>query len=217
MDTHVIAATLHGRYLTVDSPTEPPAGLLVGFHGQGETAAVQMAHLEEIRGERPWTLVSVQALNRYYTRRGDVVAAWMTREDRELIIADNIGYVGQVIEAVHSRLGTPPARLVYAGFSQGTAMAYRAAAFVPRPCHGLIILAGDLPPDVAPAAARLAPVLLGRGADEQWYTEAVASRDVAQLRGAGVPVVEHVFADGHVRHPSFSRRAAAFLDEIARE
>ena len=215
MDTHTIATTTHGRYLTSDSPDGPAAGMLVGFHGQAETAAIEMAHLEAIRGSRPWVLVSVQGLHRYYTRRGEVVAAWMTRDDRELMIADNISYVRRVVSEVRSRLAQVPARLVYAGFSQGTAMAYRSAAFAGYPCHGLIILAGDLSPDVRPHAAALPPVLLGRGSEEEWYTEAVARADLGHLHAAGVRTVEHVFPDGHVRHPSFTARAGEFLDEIA--
>ena len=215
MDTHTIATTTHGRYLTSDAPGGAAVGLLVGFHGQAETAGIEMAHLEAIRGLRPWALVSVQALHRYYTRSGGVVAAWMTREDRELTIADNIAYVRRVVGAARSQLRQVPARLVYSGFSQGTAMAYRAAAFADYPCHGLIILAGDLSPDVQPHAARLPPVLLGRGSEETWYTEAVARKDIAHLQAAGVVTVEHVFPDGHVRHPSFTARAGEFLDEIA--
>ena len=114
MDTHTIATTTHGRYLTSDSPGGPAVGMLVGFHGQSETAAIEMAHLEDIRGSRPWMLVSVQGLHTYYTRGGDIVAAWMTREDRELTIADNIAYVRRVVAEVRSRLGQVPARLVYA-------------------------------------------------------------------------------------------------------
>ena len=215
MDPHTIATTTHGRYLTSDSPAGPAVGMLVGFHGQSETAAIEMAHLEDIRGSRPWVLVSVQALHRYYTRSGEIVAAWMTREDREQTIADNIAYVRRVVAEARSRLGQVPPRLVYAGFSQGTAMAYRAAALADYPCHGLIILAGDLSPDVQPHAARLPPVLLGRGSEETWYTEEVARKDIGLLRAAGVVTVEHVFADGHVRHPSFTARAGEFLDEIA--
>ena len=216
MHTHTIATTIHGRYLTSDAPGGPAAGMLVGFHGQAETAAIQMAHLEAMRGSRPWLLVSVQALNRHYTRGGEVVAAWMTREDRELMIADNIAYVRQVVAEVRAGLPQVPQRLVYAGFSQGTAMAYRAAAFAGYPCDGLIILAGDLSPDVLPHAAGLPPVLLGRGSEETWYTAEVARADLEHLRAAGVLTVEHVFPAGHVRHPSFTARAGEFLDEIAR-
>jgi predicted esterase len=215
MTPHTIATTTHGHYLESAPDEEGPDGMLVGFHGQSETAAVQMAHMETIRGGRPWHLVSIQGLNRYYTRKGDVVAAWMTREDRELAIADNIAYVRAVVSEVRGRLGSAPRALVYCGFSQGTAMAYRAAAFAGHPCHGLIILAGDLSPDVRPHVANLPPLLLGRGTLEEWYTEEKARVDLDHLHRSGVRATEHVFEGGHERHPSFTARAGAFLDEIA--
>ncbi|MCC7031864.1 MAG: hypothetical protein IT179_03415 [Acidobacteria bacterium] len=215
MTRHVIETTTHGVYLESAHGEGSPAGVLVGFHGQGETAAVQMAHMEAIRSGRPWHLVSVQGLNRYYTRKGDVVAAWMTRDDRELAIADNIAYVRAVVSEVKSRFVDAPARLVYCGFSQGTAMAYRAAAFAGHACHGLVILAGDLSPDVRPHAASLPPILLGRGTLEEWYTAEKARADLDLLGQAGVPVAEHVFDGGHERHATFTTRAGAFLEEIA--
>lgn len=209
---HAIAVTVHGRYLT-RTPASAPHGFLVGFHGQGETAEIEMAHLAAMAGDRPWLLVSVQGLNRYYTRRGDVVAAWMTRADRDLAMADNLAYVAAVVAEVQARHPHVPPRMVYSGFSQGVAMAYRAAAFAGHACQGLIVLAGDLPPDVAPVARRLPPVLLGRGASDEWYTAAKAAEDGLILSRAGVPVTEHVFEDGHVRHSSFTARAGVFLDE----
>jgi predicted esterase len=139
----------------------------------------------------------------------------MTREDRELAIADNLAYVRAVVSEVRGRLTAAPPTLVYCGFSQGTAMAYRAAAFAGHACHGLVILAGDLSPDVRPHAAGLPPLLLGRGTLEEWYTEEKARAALDHLRRAGVRVTEHVFEGGHERHPSFTARAGAFLDEIA--
>ena len=125
--------------------------------------------LRQIAGGRPIGLVSVQGLHRFYTRANDVVASWMTKEDREQAIADNVAYVARVMEAVADESGmTRP--LIYVGFSQGVAMAYRAAALAQRPCDGVIALAGDLPPDVAPLAASLPRVLLGRGSEDKWYT-----------------------------------------------
>lgn len=213
IETHAIFTAVHGRYLT-SMPASPPAGLLVGFHGQGETAAIELDHLRAMAGPRPWLLVSVQALNRYYTRKGDVVAAWMTREDRELAIQDNIAYVGSVVAEVLARDPLPSPRIVYSGFSQGVAMAYRAAALAGHPCHGLIILAGDIPPDVLPHASRLPPVLIGRGLGEEWYTEEKAAADREALTRSGVQLAEHVFDDGHVRHASFTERAGVFLDDV---
>ena len=150
MTGHTIAVTTHGRYLHEPSGSDP-VGLLVGFHGQGETAAIELEHLQIIRGDRAWALVSVQGLHRYYTRRGDVVAAWMTREDRELAIADNIAYVRAVLDEVKATMAKAPMPVVCCGFSQGTAMAYRTAAFSGHRIDGLIILAGNLPPTCNPS------------------------------------------------------------------
>ena len=68
-------------------------------------------------------LVSIQGLHRFYSRGGDVVASWMTKEDREQAIADNVDYVGKVLTTVADEFGiTRP--LIYVGFSQGVAMAF---------------------------------------------------------------------------------------------
>ena len=49
-------------------------------------------------------LASVEALHRFYTRdQQTVVGSWMTREDRELAIADNVEYVAKVIDRVEAR------------------------------------------------------------------------------------------------------------------
>lgn len=207
-----IATLTHGRYL-VDAPaTAGPHPLLMGFHGYGENADMQMTHLRAMVGERRWLIVSVQGLGRFYTRGdADVVACWMTRQDRELAIADNITYVDAVVDEVRRSYATNDT-LVYAGFSQGVAMAYRAAAFGAAKPSALIVLAGDVPADVAPHAFGLPPILLGRGTADTWYTEARAQADREQLTRAGVSVTEHVFDAGHGWHPSFIERAGVFLD-----
>ena len=137
----------------------------------------------------------------------------MTKEDRELAIADNIAYVAKVLSAVAEEFGiTRP--LIYVGFSQGVAMAYRAAAFVQRPCDGMIALAGDVPPDVAPLAASLPKVLLGRGTEDKWYDAEKAAADLAILQASDDrrrtcfrwPVTSGI--------PHLLRRAGEFVDEL---
>jgi len=219
-DARTISVRAHGRYL-IDAPASAVA-TVVGFHGYQENAAIHLAVLRRIARSLPakapgakagaLNLISIQALNRFYTRTNAVVAGWMTSEDRELVIADNIAYVTAVLaEVAAETVVTRP--LIYAGFSQGVAMAYRAAAFVPRPCDGVIALAGDVPPDVAPVAAGLPMVLLGRGLADTWYTGEKSAADLAVLRGAGVAVVEHLFESGHEWDESFVARAGAFIDE----
>jgi predicted esterase len=218
MTIHTIEARTHGRYIVEARGAASP--LLVGFHGHAESAEIMLENLRAIssfdragddKGDG-WSLVSVQALHRFYTKRGDVVATWMTSQDRELEIADNAAYVWSVVERV--RREHPVRRpLVFAGFSQGVAMAYRAA--VAGECDGLVVLAGDVPPDVAPRASLLPPILLGRGKADDWYTEDKAAADLKVLHSAGADVTEHVFAAGHVWDPSFIAAARAFVERIA--
>jgi len=78
-----------------------------------ENSDIQMERLLATAGAERWTLVSVQALSRFYKgRTQEVVASWITRQDREAAIADNIAYVDRVVEAVAP--GRVP--IVFAGF-----------------------------------------------------------------------------------------------------
>jgi hypothetical protein len=75
--------------------------LVVGFHGYGQSAEDMLSELERIPGNERWTLLSVQALHRFYSRGHErVVASWMTSQDRELAIADNLAYVDRVVGSV---------------------------------------------------------------------------------------------------------------------
>ena len=210
MNAHTIETRTHGRYLVSWRPEA--TALVVGFHGYGENAVLHLEALERVVADRPARIVSIQGLNCFYTKANRVVAGWMTSEDRELAIADNLAYVSAVVAEVEREYGRAE-RVVYAGFSQGVAMAYRAAAFIPRRCDGLILLAGDVPPDVAPHASALPATLLGRGTTDEWYTSEKASRDVRTLGEAGVNLTEHVFTGGHVWEATFVARAGVFLDE----
>jgi predicted esterase len=218
---HTIAAQVQGRYL-VDVPEDDgPFPVLAGFHGYAERAEHMLDALRRIRADRRWVLVSIQALNRFYRRDNNtVVANWMTREDREQAIADNVAYVQSVMAAVLKRQRTN-GTVVYAGFSQGVAMAYRAVAFAGRDggaipaARGGIMLAGDVPPDVAPRLASFPPILIGRGRDDQWYTEAKESADLAAFSAAGVSPATHVFDGGHSWEAPFIAAAQSFLDSIA--
>jgi len=210
-----IDARTHGRFLVRVPDVAPPWPLLVGFHGYAETAGDHMEALRTIPGTADWLLVSVQALHPFYTRKDRVVASWMTREDRALAIADNIDYVGRVLGRVRSAYQTREP-LVFSGFSQGAAMAYRAAAHYRS--AALIILAGDVPPDVVEERVMpLPPVLIGRGTRDEWYTEAREAVDRGALAKIDAHVDVCVFDGGHEWTDAFRTAAAAVLRRLARK
>lgn len=213
---HTIAARVHGRYLVEPADRPGAAPLLVGFHGYGEHAERHLAELRRIPGSAGWVRVAVQALSRHYSAdRRHVVGCWMTRQDRELAIADNVAYVRDVVRAVRpdSGAGGP---VVYCGFSQGVAMAYRAARRIGPSCRGVIALAGDVPPELTDApGAEWPPVLIGRGTTDAWYTEEKMAADLAFLEGAGAPVTPIVFDGGHAWTDAFRAAAGRFLARVA--
>ena len=202
-------ARVHGRYLVRTPTTAGPWPVLFSFHGYGEDASTNMTALQRIPNASDWLLVAVQALHPFYTKNERVVASWMTRQDRELAIADNVRYVAGVVEAVVHEFGLKASPIVFAGFSQGVAMAYRAAATIPA--AGVIALAGDVPPDVTQP---LPGVLIGRGSGDDWYTEGKAAADVARLQGLARRVETCVFEGGHEWTDAFAAAAGAFLKRL---
>jgi predicted esterase len=212
-----IAALTHGRFL-IDVPPDvaPPYRLLVGFHGYGEDAERHLERLRRIPGASGWLLAAVQGLHRFYSPRRpeDVVASWMTWQDREQAITDNIAYIDAVLAAIVADY--PIVRLVFAGFSQGVAMAYRAAVFGASRSQGVIALGGDVPPDVLDGTAKaFPPVLIGRGAQDTWYTDQRLGADVADLQAIGVAVRTVVVEGGHGWSEAFGEVAGEFLMRVA--
>jgi len=216
-ELHHIATLVHGRYL-VEVPPQLGEGttcpLLVGFHGYGETAEKHLNELRKIPGANQWILCAVQALHPFYNRTGEVIAGWMTRQDRELAIEDNVRYVSGVVGELHRTLPVSD-RLVFLGFSQGAAMAYRAAAGSGHRCHGVVVLGGDVPPELEQRDLEgFPPVLLGRGSSEEWYDAAKMEHDVELLRRKGVDIQPVVFEGGHEWTNEFRAAAGGFLREV---
>ena len=209
-----LATPVHGRFL-VEAPSDPRScPLLVGFHGYGASAEKHLNELRKIPGASQWVLCAVQALHPFYNRTGEVIASWMTRQDRELCIEDNVRYVAGVVEELKRTLPVGD-RLVFLGFSQGAAMAYRAAAGSGHRCHGLVVLGGDVPPELDERdLAGFPPVLLGRGSSEEWYDAAKMEHDVEILRRKGIDVRPVVFTGGHEWTNEFRAAAGEFLREV---
>jgi predicted esterase len=210
-----ISALVHGRFL-FDAPDAADCPLLVGFHGYGENAERHLEELRRLPGASRWVLCAVQALHPFYNRSGDVIASWMTRLQREQAIRDNVRYVAGVVAELRRELPVS-GQLVYLGFSQGAAMAYRAAAGSGHDCQGMIALGGDVPPELeSQDISRFPPVLLGRGTSEEWYDAAKMEHDVELLRRKGVDVRPCVFEGGHEWTNEFRAAAGQFLEEVLR-
>ena len=185
-------------------------GVLVGFHGYRENAAIQLERLEGIPGVSAWTLVSVQGLHRFYLgRTEEVVASWMTREDRDVAIADNLAYVATALDEVPRDDVTP---IVYAGFSQGVAMAFRAAVLGRDRASALIAIGGDVPPELLDDRSLQFPsVFFARGERDEWLTQSRFDADVAALTARGAPPRSLVYDGAHEWNAAVATAAGEFL------
>ena len=126
------------------------------------------------------------------------------------------GYAGLAWSTADGGRGLPVSQqLAYLGFSQGAAMAYRAAAGSGHACLGVVVLGGDVPPELeARDLTHFPPVLLGRGSSEEWYDAAKMEHDVEVLRTRGVDVRPVVFTGGHEWTNEFRAAAGEFLREV---
>jgi predicted esterase len=209
-----IQTSTHGRYLVHAPAGAGPAPLLVGFHGYGEDAESQLHRLRAIPGSNRWLLVSIQALHRFYHRQSNaVVASWMTRQDRELAIDDNTAYVSATLGAVAEKWPTVP-RAVFAGFSQGVAMAFRAAAGSPALVSGVVAVGGDVPPEIGPSAlGRLPRALVCRGTRDDVYGASTFAADLRRLQESGVAVERCEFDGAHEWSRVVNDAASRFLQQ----
>ena len=212
MKTLQVATRIHGRVLVREAAD--PTAVIFGFHGYMENADIQMRRLVEMAGPAPWTLVSVQGLHRFYRARSEaVIASWMTSQDRDDMIADNVEYVDRVAE-VSAPPGVP---LITAGFSQGAATAFRSAVRGKRRAAGIIAVGGDVPPELLPdRSLTFPPTLLVRGDRDEWYTAAKLDADLTRLRGRGAAAEPLIFGTGHEWTVEISGAASRFVERLAR-
>lgn len=213
LEVRVVSTTIHGRMLVHHPLAPPPRAMLVGFHGYLENADIQMERMLAIPGALDFTVVSVQGLHRVYKGRTDeVVASWMTREDREAAIADNIAYVDATMATLFR---DPRVPLVYAGFSQGTSMAFRAALRSRSRAKAVIAVGGDVPPELLrDASAQFPAVLLLRGEQDETYPQSKLDADFVALSARRVKVSTATFEGAHEWTAEASFAAGQFITDI---
>ena len=194
----------HGRVLL--RPGLVSEKSVAGFHGYAQSAEDMMDVLAAIPGSADLSLIAIQALHRFYTR-GDqkIVASWMTRQDREQAISDNVEYVNRALDRAAGRI-------FVIGFSQGVAMAYRAGLLTRHKVEGIIAIGGDVPPDVKHVPAERWPrVLIAAGAKDHWYTADKVSGDESFLKSRGVSNEILRYDAGHEITPEVLGAVSHFL------
>jgi predicted esterase len=209
VNAHRIVVPRSARYYSRGPTHGFPREVWIVCHGYGQLAG---RFIEQFAGLDDGTrlIVAPEALSRFYLdpipvrrehRNPRVGATWMTREDRESEIADQVTYLDLVAGEVRQHLTGASPRLVVFGFSQGTATVCRWLAASEVRADNLVLWAGGIPPelDLAAWATRLrgASITLVAGdADTMVPPEAVA-REAERLSSAGVAFHAHRFSGEH--------------------
>lgn len=200
---------VHGSYLIREAKGNTVAPLLVGFHGYGETAEDHLQMLLQIPGIDNWTVCAIQALHSFYNSKGFAGYSWMTSLDRELRIKENVEYVNAIIKEIKNTHAVNDT-IVFHGFSQGTAMACRAALLSKFDAAGVILLGGDIPPEID-NLKKMKCVLLARGRKDKFYSSSHWKNDVAKSKIAGIESHFCEFDGGHGGHVDYYKTVGKFL------
>jgi predicted esterase len=194
------------RYQQLGEVSAATRQLWLVAHGYGQLAEYFIRHFAPLHAADPagTVIVAPEALARFYLNgtSGRVGASWMTKADRLIEIADQAGYLAQLLAELTGSL-PPTAQVIVLGFSQGTATVSRWLASQAnhwRP-QQLVLWAGDFPADIEEdAAQRLLdglPVALVCGDQDEYVSLAQLHQQAASLRQHGAIVSMHTFIGSH--------------------
>ncbi len=137
---------------------------------------LHLTHLARLDPAHAWLRVSVQGLHRFYTRANQVVASWMTREDRARSDCRQ-----PRLRRGRARSGR---RATTRRATSRSSSASRRGRHRPtaRPLPPVRRVTASSPsaatcrPTWRPRRPTLPPVLIGRGVRDEWYTRRQARR-----------------------------------------
>lgn len=196
------------RYHVLGGDVAAPRELWIGLHGYGQLAGRFIRHLAPLAdGTR--LIVAPEALSRFYldhpakagSAHARVGASWMTREDRQAEIGDQVEYLDAVCETVLSTVGNAAPTLHVLGFSQGVATATRWLAHGRTRVARAVLWSGRIPADLFPLAdgspLRVMQLDVVTGASDPLATGEVLEEQRELVKRNGLTVTSHQHAGGH--------------------
>ena len=120
--------------------------MLIVLHGYGQLGRYFLEKFSAIASDRTF-VIAPEGMHRFYLSgsSGRVGASWMTKEDRETDITDNLRWLTELIESYEPKVFKKRAIL---GFSQGGATAARLFNSRHIELNHLIMWASVFPPDI---------------------------------------------------------------------
>lgn len=181
-------------------------------HGYGQLARFFLNAFEGLSNDR--LIVAPEGLSRFYTDASHqrVGATWMTREDRDLEIADHIAYLDALYATIRMEAGDRPLHVL--GFSQGVATVARWLVHGRTKAEQAVLWGGALPPELTHAQLRNGfghcRVDLVHGTLDQLVPETVLRSNEERLSRVAHQQRTHLFPGGHSLDPVILRRCVEY-------
>ena len=133
------------RYFTLGDASKSKK-LLIVMHGYGQLAEYFIRKFSE--SSKTHFVLAPEGPHRFYKQgySGRVGASWMTKEAREIDIADNISWLNALLKDLKSKYTFEQIKII--GFSQGGATAARWYYANPNAFDRLILWSSVFPPDI---------------------------------------------------------------------
>lgn len=147
MQTHHLSIQKTAKICTLGDLNKGTKAIWIVCHGYGQLAQYFIRKFSTL-ADKDHFVIAPEALSRFYLEgfSGRVGATWMTREEREFDIQDNVNYLNNIYR--HFDLESLNIPLHVLGFSQGVATVCRWVVKAGVNCDSLILWAGIFPPDL---------------------------------------------------------------------
>jgi predicted esterase len=135
------------RAFMTEAPNQATNHIWIVLHGYGQLADRFLSRFSQFASNER-AFIAPEGLHRFYLdgSSGKIGASWMTREDREKDISDNIEWLNQLYANLCI---SPHTKKHLLGFSQGAATAVRWFCSNRFEIDSLCLWAGSFPPDVS--------------------------------------------------------------------
>lgn len=204
---HHIEVPRTARYFLSGEIGEHITDVWFACHGYGQLAADFVKEFDCIA--QPHRLIVVpEAMSRFYLSSSGfhgpdskIGATWMTREDREVEIADYVRYLDLLYGEILAAIGNSRPRVTVLGFSQGGATANRWLTRGSSRADRLIMWGSLLPQDAdleqAAEFFRDVALTIVYGTRDQYAAEGVVASYEKLLTDSRIPFRTVTFDGGH--------------------
>ena len=144
------------RYFLLGNPGNDTSIVWVVLHGYGMLSEFFIQKFKKLENKNT-LILAPEALNRFYidTNYGRVGASWMTKDERQDDIKENVKYLNSLMDQIIKEIGHNRFKINVLGFSQGGATACRWLFKSGLKFENLIMWAGDIPKDTLTEDNRL--------------------------------------------------------------